>query len=106
MAMVPTNNMMDITCADSVIAYIYSDSCSPMLQGVSANLVTSPSSIDSPLAIFQSRLPFDYSNNLKDATEIVLPKQRSKAIIGVDYTGPFHAVQQCSASKARIGLCT
>src|ERR1700723_614693 len=52
-AMVPTNNMMDITCVDSVIAYIYSDSCSAMLQGVSASLVTSSPSIDSPLVIYQ-----------------------------------------------------
>src|ERR1700720_3158683 len=104
MAMVPTNNMMDITCADSVIAYIYSDSCSPMLQGVSANSVISPSSIDSPLVIYHPRLPFDYSNNLQGATEIVLPKQRSKAIISTDYTGPFRAVRQCSASKAKISI--
>src|ERR1700733_9593161 len=52
-AMVPTNNMMDSTCVDSVIAYIYSDSCSAMLQGVSASLVTSSPSIDSPLVIYQ-----------------------------------------------------
>src|SRR5271156_1538214 len=56
-AMVPTNNMMDKTCVDSVIAYMYSDSCSAMLQGVSASLVTSPSSIDSPLVIYQSCSP-------------------------------------------------
>src|SRR5277367_2280533 len=64
-AMVPTNSMMDITWVDSVIAYIYSDSCSAMLQGVSASLVTSSSSIDSPLVIYQPCLPLIKDGNLR-----------------------------------------
>jgi hypothetical protein len=54
--------------------------------------------------MYQPRLAFDYSNNLKDATEIVLPKQRSKAIIGVDYTDPLHAVQQLDTFRVYFNM--
>jgi hypothetical protein len=55
-----------------VIAYIYSDSCSAMLHGVSASLVTSPSSIDSPRVIYQPCHPFIKASTIKGAKEIVL----------------------------------
>src|ERR1700690_4146010 len=64
MAMVPTNSMMDITCVDSVIAYMYSDSCSPMLHGVSANLPTSPSIMGSPLLYISRDYPLITRTNL------------------------------------------
>src|ERR1700722_11791157 len=69
-AMVPTNNIMDRTCVDSVIAYIYNDSCSAMLQGVSASLVTSSSSIDSSLVIYLPCLPLIKAGNLRAQTKL------------------------------------
>jgi hypothetical protein len=43
-----------------------------MLQGVSANLVTSPSSIESPLVVYQPMPTLIKPRTIKGAKEIVL----------------------------------